>query len=74
MAISVGLFDHNAYETVICHGLILDEDGKKMSKHKAIADPWDVFGKYGSDALRFYFLSAGDPADSRRLSETRSSR
>lgn len=69
MAESVGLFDRNAYETVICHGLILDEDGKKMSKHKAIADPWAIFSSFGSDALRFYFLSAGDPADSRRLSE-----
>ncbi len=69
MAESVALFDHNAYRTVICHGLILDEDGKKMSKHKAIADPWAVFEKYGSDALRFYFLSTGDPASSRRLSE-----
>ncbi len=69
MAESVGLFDRNAYETVICHGLILDEDGKKMSKHKAISDPWTVFSNFGSDALRFYFLSAGDPADSRRLSE-----
>jgi isoleucyl-tRNA synthetase len=69
MAESVGLFGRNAYETVICHGLILDEDGKKMSKHKAIADPWNVFDTYGSDALRFYFLSAGDPSDSRRLSE-----
>jgi isoleucyl-tRNA synthetase len=69
MAESVGLFDENAYKTVICHGLILDDEGKKMSKHKAIADPWRVFDTYGSDVLRFYFLSAGDPADSRRLSE-----
>jgi isoleucyl-tRNA synthetase len=69
MAESVGLFDQNAYRTVICHGLILDDEGKKMSKHKAIADPWAVFANYGSDALRFYFLSAGDPADNRRLSE-----
>jgi isoleucyl-tRNA synthetase len=69
MAESVGLFDKNSYRTVICHGLILDEDGKKMSKHKAIADPWRVFETFGSDVLRFYFFSAGDPADSRRLSE-----
>src|SRR5437879_4012358 len=69
MAESVGLFDRNAYENVICHGLILDDQGKKMSKHKAIADPWRVFDTYGSDVLRFYFFSAGDPADSRRLSE-----
>ena len=69
MAESVGLFGRNAYKTVICHGLILDDEGKKMSKHEAIADPWRVFDTYGSDVLRFYFFSAGDPADSRRLSE-----
>jgi isoleucyl-tRNA synthetase len=69
MAESVGLFGRNAYEAVICHGLILDEDGKKMSKHKAIADPWTVFDTFGSDALRFFFLSAGDPSANRRLTE-----
>lgn len=69
MAESVLLFGENAYRTVICHGLILDEDGKKMSKSRGVADPWAVFARYGSDALRFYYLSAGDPADNRRLSE-----
>jgi isoleucyl-tRNA synthetase len=70
MAESVLLFDQNAYKTVISHGLVLDEDGKKMSKTKVVSDPWAIFARFGSDALRFYYLSAGDPSENRRLSET----
>jgi isoleucyl-tRNA synthetase len=70
MAESVGLFDRNAYRTVICHGLILDGQGRKMSKSLGnVVEPSDIFHRHGSDALRFYFLSAGDPADNRRLSD-----
>ena len=70
MAESVLLFGENSYKTVIAHGLVLDEDGKKMSKTKVVSDPWAVFSQFGSDALRFYYLSAGDPSENRRLSET----
>lgn len=69
MAESVLLFDTNAYRTVICHGLVLDEQGKKMSKTQTVSDPWAIFSRFGSDALRFYYLSAGDPGENRRLSE-----
>jgi len=69
MAESVLLFDENSYRTVIAHGLILDESGKRMSKSKNLSDPWAIFTRYGSDALRFYYLSAGDPSENRRLSE-----
>jgi isoleucyl-tRNA synthetase len=69
MAESVLLFGENAYRNVICHGLLLDDEGKKFSKSRAIADPWAVFSTFGSDALRFFFLSAGDVGANRRLSE-----
>jgi isoleucyl-tRNA synthetase len=69
MAESVALFETNAYKTVICHGLVLDDTGKKMSKTQTVSDPWAIFGRFGSDALRFYYLSAGDPSENRRLSE-----
>ncbi len=69
MAESVLLFDENSYRTVICHGLVLDSNGRKMSKTQSVSDPWAIFGRFGSDALRFYYLSAGDPGENRRLSE-----
>ena len=48
------------YENVIVNGLVLAEDGKKMSKRlKNYTDPSDVINKYGSDALRFYLLTSG---------------
>ena len=53
------LFGQNAYRNVICLGLILDEQGQKMSKSKGNAlSPWDVFDRFGADALRWlYFVS-----------------
>ncbi|MGH2758889.1 MAG: isoleucine--tRNA ligase [Actinomycetota bacterium] len=69
MAESVALFDQNSYNTVICHGLVLEDTGKKMSKTQTVSDPWAVLSRFGSDALRFYYLSAGDPSENRRLSE-----
>jgi isoleucyl-tRNA synthetase len=70
MAESVLLFGENSYRTVIGHGLILDVTGKRMSKSQNLSDPWVIFTRFGSDALRFYYLSAGDPSENRRLSET----
>ena len=43
IAVSTLLFDRSSYENVVCLGLILDEDGKKMSKSRGnIVVPWDV--------------------------------
>ncbi|NPA92634.1 MAG: isoleucine--tRNA ligase, partial [Chloroflexi bacterium] len=68
-AISTLLFDDIAFKNVVCLGLILDEDGLKMSKSRGnIVDPWDVLDVHGADALRWYFFSAGPPGDSKRFS------
>ncbi len=68
-AISTLLFDEVAFENVVCLGLILDEDGLKMSKSRGnIVDPWDVLNVHGADALRWYFYTAGPPGDSKRFS------
>jgi isoleucyl-tRNA synthetase len=70
MAESVLVFDQNAYRNVICHGLVVDVDGRKMSKSLGNSvEPSDIFARFGSDALRFYYLSAGNLADNRRLSD-----
>ncbi len=59
LVLSVALFGKTAYENVIVNGLILAEDGKKMSKRlKNYPDPVAVMDTYGADALRFYLLSS----------------
>jgi len=53
------LFDKSPYKNVIVNGVILAEDGQKMSKRlKNYPDPMEVVNKYGSDALRMYLLTS----------------
>ncbi|HEY4487479.1 MAG TPA: isoleucine--tRNA ligase [Candidatus Paceibacterota bacterium] len=53
------LFNRNAFENVIVSGIVLAEDGKKMSKKlKNYPDPLLVVEKYGADALRLYLLAS----------------
>ncbi|HEV3001716.1 MAG TPA: isoleucine--tRNA ligase [Solirubrobacteraceae bacterium] len=64
LAISTLLFDRSSYEHVVCLGLILDRDGRKMSKSLGnIVDPWAVLDEYGADAFRWYFFTAKQPWD-----------
>ncbi len=59
LVLGVGLFDKAPYEHVIVNGLVLAEDGQKMSKRlKNYPDPMDVVAKYGADAVRYYMLSS----------------
>ncbi len=64
-------FDHRSpYRNVVCLGLILDEDGQKMSKSKGNAvEPWRVLDSYGADAFRWYFFTSKQPWDGYRFSE-----
>jgi len=49
----------NAFDNVIINGLILAEDGKKMSKKlKNYPEPSYLLEKYGTDALRMYLLTS----------------
>ena len=53
------LFKKNAFQHVIVNGIVLAEDGKKMSKRlQNYPDPMEVVEKYGADALRLYLLSS----------------
>ncbi|XP_077301443.1 uncharacterized protein LOC143922040 [Arctopsyche grandis] len=57
--ISSILFDQPAFENVIVNGIVLAEDGKKMSKRlKNYPDPNVVFSNYGADSLRLYLISS----------------
>ena len=62
MAESTLLFNKSPYENVIVLGLVLDENGEKMSKSKGNAvDPFDALSKYGADAIRWYFYINSAP-------------
>ena len=69
LAISTLLFNRAPYKNVLTLGLILDEDGEKMSKSKGNAvDPMEIMDKVGADAVRLY-LYASPVWKSRRFSE-----
>jgi isoleucyl-tRNA synthetase len=53
------LFDTPAFNNCVVNGLILAEDGKKMSKRlKNYPDPNQMLNKYGADAVRLYMLNS----------------
>ena len=58
------------FEKVYLHGMILDENGKKMSKSKGNGiDPLDMIKKYNTDAVRLSLLIGNTPGNDIRLSE-----
>ncbi|HWF73360.1 MAG TPA: isoleucine--tRNA ligase, partial [Solirubrobacteraceae bacterium] len=64
LAESTLLFDRSAYRNVVCLGLILDENGQKMSKSRGnVVDPWEVINRFGADAFRWYFFTSKQPWD-----------
>ena len=57
--LATALFDRPAFENVICHGILLAEDGAKLSKKlRNYTEPSLVFEHQGSDALRWYLMSS----------------
>ncbi|MDP3957860.1 MAG: class I tRNA ligase family protein, partial [bacterium] len=57
--LGVALFGEIPFKHVIVNGIILAEDGQKMSKKlKNYPDPMELVDKYGADALRYYLLSS----------------
>lgn len=57
LAISTFLMKKAPYKSVLVNDLILDANGQKMSKSKGnTVDPFDLFDRYGADALRWYLL------------------
>ncbi|TSC68050.1 MAG: isoleucyl-tRNA synthetase [Parcubacteria group bacterium Gr01-1014_72] len=59
LVLGVSLFGAAPFKRVVTNGIILAEDGQKMSKRlKNYPDPMTLVGKYGADALRLYLLSS----------------
>ena len=58
IAISTFIMGRAPYKNVLVNDLVLDKNGKKMSKHKGnTVNPFELFDKYGADAVRWYLLS-----------------
>ncbi len=69
LAVSTLLFDRSSYRNVVCLGLILDEEGRKMSKSLGnTVEPWEVLDRFGADAFRWYFFTSKQPWDGYRFS------
>ncbi len=67
MVLGVGLFDKSPYKNVIVNGLMLADDGRKMSKSlKNYPDMEPTFDKYGVDTLR-YFISSSSATHSEEV-------
>ena len=59
MVLSTALFNKPAFKNLVCNGLVLAEDGKKMSKRlKNYPDPSILVDEHGADALRLYLINS----------------
>jgi len=59
MVLSTALFDRHPFRNCLCHGVLLAEDGKKLSKRlRNYPDPEEVFESIGSDALRWFLVAS----------------
>lgn len=69
-AIASMIFDSVAYKAVISNGLVLDKNGRKMSKRLGNAiNPFECIEKYGTDAVRWYMITNSQPWDDLRFDE-----
>ena len=60
------------FETVLMHGMVRDDQGRKMSKSLGNGtDPLEVIEKYGADALRFSLATGNAPGSDMRFYESR---
>ncbi|GAB4149212.1 MAG: isoleucine--tRNA ligase [Planctomycetota bacterium] len=59
VVLAAALFDRHPFENCICHGVVLDEKGQKLSKTlRNYPDPERMFATTGSDALRWFLMSS----------------
>ncbi len=68
MAVGTLVFDRSSYRNVLCLGHILDEQGRKMSKHLGnVLEPIGLMDEHGADAVRWFMLAGGSPWGARRV-------
>src|SRR5690606_28562565 len=57
--LATAIFDRPAFRTVMCHGIVLGDDGRKASKSlRNFPDPQEMWDVYGSDAVRWSLMSS----------------
>lgn len=70
LAISTFIMSKAPYKNVLVNDLVLDKDGKKMSKHKGnTVNPFEMFDKYGADAVRWYLLYVSPAWSTKKFDE-----
>ncbi|HUZ36673.1 MAG TPA: isoleucine--tRNA ligase [Streptosporangiaceae bacterium] len=68
MAVGTLVFGRSSYENVVCLGLVVDERGRKMSKHLGnVLEPMPLMEDAGADAVRWFFAAAGSPWATRKI-------
>jgi isoleucyl-tRNA synthetase len=68
MAVGTLVFGRSSYENVLCVGLVVDEAGRKMSKHIGnVLEPLPLMDRHGADAVRWFFAAAGSPWGTRKV-------
>ncbi|AYY12852.1 isoleucine--tRNA ligase [Actinobacteria bacterium YIM 96077] len=71
MAVGTAVFGRSSYENVLCLGLLLAEDGRKMSKHLGnVIEPFPLMDDHGADAVRWFMAAHGSPWQARPLGPT----
>jgi isoleucyl-tRNA synthetase len=57
--LATALFDRPAFETCVSHGIVLGNDGRKMSKSLGnYPDVYEMFDSYGADAMRWFLMAS----------------
>lgn len=70
LAVSTLFTGKAPYKSVIATGLVLDENGLKMSKSKGnVINPWEIINELGTDAFRWSLLSDSAPWNNKRFSK-----
>ena len=68
MTVSTLVFGRSAYENVVCLGLLVDERGRKMSKHLGnVLEPLQLMEAHSADAVRWFFAVSGSPWATRKI-------
>jgi isoleucyl-tRNA synthetase len=71
LAVSTLVFGRSSYENVVCLGLLVDERGRKMSKHLGnVLEPIQLMEAHGADAVRWFFAASGSPWATRRIGDS----